>query len=168
MRKKESSLPSSSNLYAQSKEFDYIDSYTHPLKRKNTSADELFMAFFTSAPSWVDFLFKIRNSIMKYFGLKAEMADLNDIKPPFLKGKKYGIFSIFEISKNEIVMGTNDKHLDFRVSLLTDNSEKLIISTVVIFHNIFGRLYFFIVKHFHKLIVPSMIKRMAFNLELKS
>ena len=103
---------------------------------------------------------------MKYFGLKAEMADIKKINPPFIKGKKYGIFSIFEISKREVIIGTNDKHLDFRVSLLADDSQKLFISTVVKFHNVFGRIYFFIVKHFHRLIVPAMIKRMAANLEL--
>ena len=158
-------LPISSQLNAKKKDYDYIDLYAHTLKRKNTNSDDLFRAFFTSAPSWVDFLFKLRNSIVKLLGLKAEMADLRDIKPSCMVGQSYGIFTIFNKSHREVIMGTDDKHLDFRVSLLVDDSEKLIISTVVKFHNTLGRSYFSIVKHFHRFIVPSMIKRMAANLE---
>lgn len=168
MLKRSFVLPDNSLLVAGPGKNQYIDSYSYPMTRKNTKADDLFLAFFTSAPSWVVFLLQLRNSIVKLLGLKAEMVNLDDVKPPFKIGKTYGIFTIFDKSGTEVIMGTNDKHLDFRVSLLVKDSEKIVISTVLNFHNIYGRIYFFIVKYFRRKILSSMTKKMALNLELQS
>ncbi|WP_228390859.1 DUF2867 domain-containing protein [Chryseobacterium contaminans] len=86
-------------------------------------------------------------------------------------GERYGLFKVFNKTNNEIVMGENDKHLDFRISLLFDKNQggqdenSLTISTTVKFHNWLGVLYFLPVRPFHKLIVPSMLKNIINNLE---
>ncbi|MOA34437.1 hypothetical protein D3C78_1558100 [compost metagenome] len=62
-------------------------------------------------------------------------------------------------------MGENDRHLDFKVSLLAqqtgNTNSSITISTVVNYHNWFGKFYFFFVKPFHKRIVPVMLKKIA-------
>lgn len=79
-------------------------------------------------------------------------------------GEQLGLFKIFSKSENEIVMGEDDKHLNFRISLLlekdtNDNAKKdITISTTVEFNNWFGKLYFLPVKPFHKIIVPSLLR----------
>jgi hypothetical protein len=61
--------------------------------------------------------------------------------------------------------------LDFRISLFLEPIEgdvfkKIItISTTVIFHNKFGKIYFLPVKPFHKRIVPVMLKGIIKHLE---
>jgi hypothetical protein len=78
---------------------------------------------------------------------------------------------VFDKTDNEIVIGENDKHLDFRVSLLFDENKNhfdeksLTISTTVKFHNWLGVLYFLPVRPFHKLIVPAMLQNMIGKLE---
>ena len=94
-----------------------------------------------------------------------------------LKGvpnEQIGLFKIFESSSNEIVMGEDDKHLNFRVSLLLDSSsshqelKNITITTTVQFNNTFGKLYFLPVKPFHHQIVPSILKGIIKELKLKN
>ncbi len=79
--------------------------------------------------------------------------------------QKIGLFKIFSKSENEIVFGEEDKHLDFKVSLLqevnpdTPQVKNFYCTTVVKYNNRLGRIYFFVVKPFHKLIVPRMMKQ---------
>jgi hypothetical protein len=70
---------------------------------------------------------------------------------------------VFHKTDHEIILGEDDKHLDFRVSLFLDentetNQKQLTISTLVKFNNIFGKLYFMPVRPLHKLIVPTILK----------
>ncbi|WP_084297724.1 DUF2867 domain-containing protein [Sporolactobacillus laevolacticus] len=68
-----------------------------------------------------------------------------------------------EHTSHEILLGEDDRHLDFRVSILMDEVHELkyvTISTVVFFHNRLGRLYFFVIERFHKAIVSAMLKNM--------
>jgi len=163
------SIPSGSVMAAQSKNYDYIDSFSMPLKRQDVKSWELIPAFFLSAPNWVDNLMVLRNKIVSIFGLKAEMTDITKLNPPFSKGQKFGVFCIHEITENEVVLGENDKHLDFRTSLFIENGteRKLVVSTAVKVNNLLGATYFFVVKRVHRIIVPIMLKRMIKNIDEK-
>jgi hypothetical protein len=101
----------------------------------------------------VDKLFQLRNRIVKIFGLKvsSEVKDrqslLDNVK--FLPGEQIGFFKFYNITDNEIVMGEDDKHLNFRVSLFLEQDDitdphlkKLTISTVGNYNNWFGRSIF--------------------------
>ena len=87
------------------------------------------------------------------------------------KCEQLGLFKVFDKTDDEIVLGEDDKHLNFRVSLFIDKQSEnktdknLIISTTVKFNNWFGRLYFLPVRLFHKLIVPTMLKGIIKNIE---
>jgi len=146
-------------IYKALEHIDYIDSFSSLLKRKDIDNNELISAFFTSSPPWVDKLFTLRNKLLGFFGFKTDMGEL-DAKPPFIEGQKVGFFYLYILGKNEVIMGEDDKHLDFRVSFLTEEN-KLIITTAVMFKNKFGKIYFFIVKPFHKIIVAIMVKNMG-------
>ena len=81
---------------------------------------------------------------------------------------------MFTKTENEVILGEDDKHLNFRVSLILNPKGKktenkaLIVSTTVEFNNWFGRLYFLPVRPFHKLIVPTILKGMIRDLEKQS
>jgi Protein of unknown function (DUF2867) len=76
-----------------------------------------------------------------------------------------GIFPVLAETPNQILLGLNDKHLDFRllVDVVNQNGGRQIItaSTVVKTHNALGRAYLAFVKPFHKVIVPAMMARIT-------
>lgn len=130
-----------------------------------TSID-IAKAFFLSAPKWVDQLFLVRNKLMGAIGLKVagsreEMETALD-KFTCSQGEQIGLFKVIAANKNEVILGEDDKHLNFRISLLieeeNEENRKFSITTTVKFNNNFGKIYFYAIKPFHRLIVPVMLK----------
>lgn len=170
-------LPKESLLNTNTEKHDYIDSFQGVLndpENKFTLVD-IGKSFFSSGPKWIESLFALRNRIVSLFGLKTpnnitnRQNQLNNFKCE--KGERFGLFEVFNKTENEIILGENDKHLNFRVSLFVEQQKNeltkknLTISTTVAFNNWFGRLYFLPVKPFHRLIVPTMLKGIIRELE---
>lgn len=171
-----STLPVDSILMSGENQYDYIDSYQGFFRnKKNITSTEIGKAFFMSGPKWIEKLFDFRNKIVGFFGLKisGKISQRQHMLDNFKaeKGEQIGLFKVFDKTENEIILGEDDKHLNFRVSLLLEKQDseekknKIIISTTVKFNNSFGRLYFLPVKPFHKLIVPTMLKAIIKNIE---
>lgn len=149
--------------------YDYADSYMGNLNKSNDTITSTHVgkAFFMSSPRWIGVLMLLRNKIVSIFGLKTgstpKKDDLFIEKMNFNKGDLIGLFKVFDKNENELILGEDDKHLNFRVSLFlkpnSQHKEKLIISTIVTFNNRFGKLYFLPVKVFHKLIVKGMLRK---------
>ncbi len=72
-----------------------------------------------------------------------------------------GFFPVISRSAEKLVLGVDDRHLDFRlvveVSELGEGVQEVVASTVVKTHNPFGRTYLEIIKPFHRMIVPAML-----------
>jgi hypothetical protein len=67
-------------------------------------------------------------------------------------------------SNDEIVLGEDDRHLDFRLSLLRRNSPtgtQLIATTVVHSHNAFGLTYLNVIRPFHHLVIRTHLAHFA-------
>ena len=172
-----STLPNNSILNTSNTEYDYLDSFRGVLndnENKFTSTD-IGKAFFSTGPKWVGRLFTLRNKIVSIFGLKTS-GDITNREKQLANfkcepGEQLGLFKVFAKTENEVILGEDDKHLNFRVSLILNQQRKetkkkdLIVSTTVEFNNWFGRLYFLPVRPFHKLIVPTMLKGMIRELE---
>lgn len=148
---------------------DYVDSYSIALNAKDLTIEQVGISFFTSGPAWVDWLLVTRNRIVSMIGLKIPGAGT---KEEVLRnfhcevGECVGLFNILAKSENEVILGEDDKHLDFRVSLFLDRPKNLLtVSTLVKIHNNLGHLYMFGVKPFHKIIVPTTVKGMVTQLE---
>lgn len=139
---------------------DYIDSYSGTFTQE-MKIEDVVKLFFTSSTQWAKGLFYIRNKIVKIFKLKA--SDIENKMPHDLNitiGKSIGLFKIIDKTENEVIIGEDDKHLNFRVSIYIENigsKYRLSISTIVMIHNVFGKIYFFIIKPFHKIIVKKMV-----------
>ena len=170
-------LPKESLLNTNIEKHDYIDSFQGVLNdpgNKFTLVD-IGKSFFSSGPKWIESLFALRNKIVPLFGLKTpdNITDRQNKLTNFNceKGEWFGLFEVFDKTENEIILGKDDKHLNFRVSLFLEEQKNeltkknLTISTTVEFNNWFGRLYFLPVKPFHKLIVPTMLKGIIRELE---
>jgi hypothetical protein len=156
-------LPAASALAGEQKNYPYRDSACCLLRRQAVSSDELIAAFLATAPGWFDVLMRARDRIVGLFGLKT--AGLRQAVPqaPFQVGQQLGIFRILHLTPGEAVLGEDDRHLDFRVSLLC--AGQLRVSTLVRPHNVFGWFYLAIVLPFHHLISAVMIGRMVRHLD---
>lgn len=174
-----STLPDQSRLKPAEQAYHYIDSFEGAFadRKIEVSSTDVGRAFFMSAPKWINSLFAWRNNIAKLFRLKTpgnsgdrqQQLDNFSCEP----GERLGLFKVFYKTNNEVVLGEDDRHLDFRVSLYLDQpmddkeQKKLTISTTVTFNHWFGRLYFLPVRPFHRLIVPTMLKGIIKHIETR-
>lgn len=173
-----SGLPAESVLKEDETSFHYVDSYQSDFIDDfgETGIVEVGKAFFSSAPRWTVNLFAFRNRVVRLFGLKTSgKINIKTILENFTcePGQQIGLFKIYSRTNNELLLGEDDKHLNFRVSLFIDKEKSfkgrktITISTTVIFNNWFGRFYFFPVRPFHQLIVPDMLKGIVKELNSK-
>lgn len=153
-------IPGNSLVLMNFGKIDYYDAYQIS-KKTNDTIDKITTKIF-KMPVWVQFLLKVRDSIVGIFGLRTgDMKDPNtEVFYPI--GSKAVYFTVLDRNDNEIVMAETDKHLNFRVSVLIERNDtisKIYLTTAVKFNNIWGRLYFWPVKPFHRLIIRSILKR---------
>ncbi|MBC9785595.1 DUF2867 domain-containing protein [Heliobacterium chlorum] len=148
---------------------DYRDAYRIPWPQE---LDLDIIAFvrliFTSAPSWVTKLTLWRNRIVKLFGIK--VPDNLSVNTPlnfsFEPGTSASFFRVYERRTNELLLGEDDRHLDFRLSFLMEERDGVhyaVVATVVQFHGRAGRVYFLPVRPFHRLMVPAMLRSAVRN-----
>lgn len=156
-------IPEKSLILNDFGKIDYSDTYKIQITSNDYSVDKITTDIFKT-PKWVDNLMKLRDVIVKGFGLKT--GDKNDIiiEPYYSIGSKAVYFTVLDRNENEIVMAENDKHLNFRTSVMVDKNtanSTVYLSTIVQFNNFFGWLYFFPVKPFHRIIIKSLLKKYA-------
>lgn len=106
-------------------------------------------------PRWVGWLMLLRNLAVRPFGLKTGVE--RDVLPE----GRVGIFPLISQAPGRIVLGLDDRHLDFRllveVNDLGAGRQEVAASTIVKTHNLLGRTYLAVVKPFHRIIVPAML-----------
>jgi hypothetical protein len=167
-------LPADSMLKPALSRIDYADAYRAEIHSAAALVPEdLFLALFRSTPAWVGFLMRLRNRLVGRLGLKTGKGEDSPRSESFqaAKGKSRGLFKVLEQNEREAVVGEDDKHLDFRVSVHLEPlpgsapyAYAFTLSTRVMFHNRAGRLYFAIVRPFHSLIVPAVMRGIAKHL----
>jgi hypothetical protein len=142
------SPPEHSMILTDFETVDYCDSLRIADATHNSSEQIATLLF--QSPKWVDILMSLRNLAMKPFGLKTGPAT----------------FPLIAQNEKERMMGLSDKHLTFRVSVLTDREKSCIhITTVVHYNNRWGKIYFLFIKPFHKIILYTMAKRLLEKLD---
>jgi len=145
----------------------YRDSYRAPLSRAGAEPTDLFFAIFGNRPRWMKWLMILRNGVVSLFGLEA--ASVAEIMAPqrrarYSVGDKIEAWPIYSLTENELVVGRDNKHLDFRLSILrTPGSPREIVtvSTACVVHNLFGRAYLLFILPFHKRGVQFLIRSAA-------
>ena len=153
------------SLVAQAfSKIDFADAYQ--VSVPDADLESFARKFLTVRIGWIEALFKLRNRLVSIFGLKTslEAPPLPPQKVTFEPGTNVAIFRVFQKNSQEILLGEDDKHLDFRFSLLLQGegaNAQAVISTVVHFNNWLGRAYFIPVAPFHKLIVRAILSRAA-------
>ena len=159
------SLPPESRIAKAYASTNLADAYSIELPSGASTDPELLARFiFSHQAPWISSLISVRDAIVGRFGLKTakQLTSLGEMKTGRL-----GIFKIYGTSPTEIVLGEDDKHLDFRLSVLCSSQpspggkRQLTLSTVVHCHNRLGRLYILVIAPFHRLVVQSSLRSAA-------
>jgi len=94
-------------------------------------------------------LMRGRDALARQLGLKPAAGDNGAVYPVLAQDDR------------EVVIGMDDRHLDFRVALSVRpfGFERLVVTTAVRRHNRLGRAYFAVVKGPHLVLVPHWTRR---------
>lgn len=159
-------LPSESaiaNVYAS---VNLADAYSIELPADASTHPELLARFiFAHQAPWISSLMAVRDAVVAGFGLKTAK-HLASLEAQSGTGR-LSIFRVYNTSPTEVVFGEDDKHLDFRISVLCSGRSSpgaqrhLTMSTVVHCNNRLGRLYLFLIAPFHRLVVQSSLRSAA-------
>ncbi|SCB48421.1 Protein of unknown function [Bradyrhizobium shewense] len=81
------------------------------------------------------------------------------------RGPVIGFFPLLSQSAGELVVGEDDRHLDFRVAILlrtgAAGGRDLVVVTVVHCHNRLGRTYLAAIAPFHRVIARASLEQAA-------
>ena len=145
---------------------DYTDAYCREVAPEKTlSPDEIMIGLWNSTRQiwWMAALFRLRNFLVRFVGLKGEEGfDVGAFEKAIREGGSYGFTSVPAKNSHETVMMLTDKHLDawLSVYVTAEGTRKLVyVITVVKFKQRLGRVYFFVIRPFHAIIVKSLLKR---------
>jgi hypothetical protein len=145
---------------------DYVDVYKCNVPdNSNLTPDNILINIWTVQPKWVDFLFRLRNILVKPFGLETGNMDKfnQDLAAAIRSGNNFEMVDILHKNENETVMQLRDKHLTAELSIYVENlaEKRKIVNaiTMVHFHNTLGVIYFFFIRPFHGIIVKTLLKK---------
>jgi hypothetical protein len=148
----------------------FQDAWRITSARIDRSALEHFLAAAARTPRWVNAAMSARNGIVQLFGLKnlGTLDNIDGIRMPkdYVPGDRVGIFTLFENSFDEVLLGDRDKHLDVVLSvhrrlLPEDQAVEVTLTTVVHVKNLLGRLYMLPVTPAHRIIAPAVLAGIA-------
>ncbi len=159
-------IPSQSAVATAFKSVNLADAFSIQLPSDSSiNPDVLARFIFSVQPSWIGALLNVRDAIVAGFGLKTakHLATLSgDATVP-----RISIFRVFGTTETEVVLGEDDNHLDFRLSILCmpglppNTGNQLTLSTVVHCHNLLGRTYLSVIAPFHRQVVKASLRRAA-------
>lgn len=107
--------------------------------------------------------FRLRDAISARFGVKRiggfSGAPRDHVQP----GDMLDFFRVEAVSDHELVLTERDRHLDVMTSVMV-RQNRLCITSSVVTHNLFGKLYMLPVGPAHRLIVHQMLRRLSRSL----
>ena len=138
-----------------------LDSYCINLSAsKQSSMRELARRTLVDPPAWQKALIALRDAMVAPFGIRTSDA----VRASRDSHEQVDFFPLHWEGEDEIVLGADDRHLDFRLSLLRRHSPigtELIATTAVHTHNALGFAYLNAIRPFHHLVVRANLTRCA-------
>jgi hypothetical protein len=124
--------------------FQFADAYKVAAPRGLDAIEATRLAF-AHGPLWIRTLMGLRNRLGRLVGLR----------PAPASG-----FPVVSQAADEVVLGFNDKHLDFRIVVAVAGGFATV-TTIVRWHNAWGRAYLAAIMPFHRAIAARMIEGVA-------
>ena len=145
--------------------FDYLDSFEIVARQPQRSIVEIYAALLGHLPASFKHLLVLRSLLVRPFGIAgvgySDLTAPMDTSRSYVAGEKIGRWTLYDQLPDEIIAGGDDKHLDFRVSVLRerrqDGADRVVLSTGVRTHNAFGRDYLATILKFHRFGVTQLL-----------
>ena len=134
---------------------DRADAYEIETQRKFSDMKAAALYIVGEIPRWAKPLLWLRNIIVGPFGLKP-----GDHRVVKANVDHVDFFPVLSEADEQIVLGLDDRHLNFRILLerhVAQGGVRYRLTTLVERHNLFGRVYLFLITPFHKWIVRSVL-----------
>lgn len=122
----------------------FADAYKVVAPRGMDAIEATRLAF-AHGPAWIRGLMNLRNRLGRLVGLK----------PALASG-----FPVVSQTPREVVLGFDDRHLDFRIVVAVVRGYATV-TTLVRWHNAWGRAYLALIMPFHRVIAARMIEGVA-------
>jgi hypothetical protein len=139
---------------------DLLDSYSVDAVADGATMRAIADRALGAPPHWLRALVAVRDAAVAPFGVRTS-GELRRARPD---RPRVDFFPILSETTDEIVLGEDDSHLDFRLSLLRQigsHGSMLIATTAVRTHNRVGRLYLRAIHPFHILVARATVARGA-------
>jgi hypothetical protein len=152
-------LPSASRLSSSYGEADFADAFAVDLpEAASHDAEALARHVFAQPAKWFAVLLRFRDALVRPLGLKRAV----DLRA--MGGDRINLFRVFERHDGEIILGEDDTHLNFRVSLLVQPAsqgqpDRLTVTTLVFYNRLLGRAYIALIAPFHRMVVRASLDR---------
>ena len=137
---------------------DWADAYRGTMTHDFATAREAADAFFRALPRWMIPALVLRQIAVTPFGLKGVAAAESGA------GDRVGIFPVVSDEPDRIVLGFDDRHLDFRIlAELAGGTGRqvLTVTTAIRRHNALGRAYLAAVTPFHRALLRTAMARLS-------
>jgi Protein of unknown function (DUF2867) len=136
----------------------FADAFRIEIASQTLDARHAAQRMMGRSPRWIEMLLSLRNLLVAPLGLKTSG------ESPTSPREMIGIFPILSQAPDRLVAGFDDRHLDFRVVVDVAPSgpgQQVTATTLVLTHNMLGRIYLAIIKPFHRLVVAAMLRQVA-------
>ena len=136
----------------------FVDAYSIAIEGGGLDAWQAAEKMLARAPRWIEMLLALRNFLVAPLGLKTSASDEPGARDII------GVFPVVRQTPDRLVAGFNDKHLDFRLVVdvaSAGHTQRITATTLVLTHNRLGRTYLAIIRPFHRLVVPAMLRQVA-------
>ncbi len=158
-----SALAAESRLHAVCRPGDFLDCYSVEIGSVQAPIEEIAQRIFIGLPAWVNALLALRDLGVSLFGLKTTAALPRDttIRPVIEVGDRINFFRVRSLAEDEIILGEDDRHLDFKIAVRRDGGSRVSLATWVQTHNRLGRAYLRLILPFHVMIVNARLAALA-------
>jgi hypothetical protein len=136
----------------------FADAFCIEISDRNLDARHVAERMMARQPRWAEALLSLRNLLVTPLGLKTSGAN------PKVPRDMIGIFPVMSETRDRLIVGFNDRHLDFRVVVdvtAPRDVTQVTATTLVKTHNWLGRTYLAIIMPFHRLIVPALLRQVG-------
>lgn len=136
----------------------FADAFTLTVSDPALDARGAAQRLFGKSPGWMRGLLVLRDAIVAPFGITTSKTAA---QAPV---DRVGMFPVLSETPQRLVAGLNDSHLDFRVLVdvaPAQGDTRITATTVVLTHNLVGRVYLTIIMPFHRLVVRALLKQAA-------
>jgi hypothetical protein len=147
---------------------DWADAYEVDLMHGFANANEAGQAMIECLPAWMNPMLKLRDGLTSVVGLKGTQEIGQAARQE--GGNAMSFFPVISETQDRLVLGTDDKHLDFRLVLDLTNkasgTQTVRMTTILKRHNLLGRTYLKTIMPFHRAACKGSLRNMRDSMQM--